>query len=416
MKGRKWFRLFSIALCLVLIGCSSQPAYVKEYETTYKDYDSMADLMQKHGLIFGTCYNPGCLRDEDYMDLVKRHFNSLTCTNEMKAYSLLDQNASIKSTDGMPVMNYTTADEMLDYAAEEGIKVRGHVLVWDAYMCDWFFREGYQSDGAYVDRATLLSRLEYYITEVVTHFEEKYPGVVYCWDVVNEAVGDNDKEYDVNDRRHIRTIRDQNPNRFKEIIGDDYVEQSFLFARNVVDSLNANIDLYYNDFNAFQTVKCDAICNLIDDINHFDIDASGEPRKLCDGVGMQGYIGGYGTQEGCLDKNILKLIEQAIKKYGELGVKIQFTEMSVRNFNGDAESRKKHAEFCKDLFDMILRLKVKENQPIDGVILWTILDEPDYEPGTYNYSLCSTYGGLFTKDYRAKDSFILIHDLAKNYE
>ena len=43
---------------------------------------------------------------------------------------------------------------------------------------------------------------ESYITQVVTHFEETFPGVVYCWDVVNEAVGDNAGEYKPADARH----------------------------------------------------------------------------------------------------------------------------------------------------------------------------------------------------------------------
>ena len=43
-----------------------------------------------------------------------------------------------------------------------------------------------------------------YIEQVLTHFEENYPGVIYCWDVVNEAVGDNEQEYDSDDLRHVR--------------------------------------------------------------------------------------------------------------------------------------------------------------------------------------------------------------------
>ena len=62
-------------------------------------------------------------------------------------------------------------------------------------MCDWFFREGYKTDGAYVSADVMKNRLKMYIDEVMTHFEEKYPGAIYCWDVVNEAVADNAGEF-----------------------------------------------------------------------------------------------------------------------------------------------------------------------------------------------------------------------------
>lgn len=56
----------------------------------------------------------------------------------MKAYSLLDQSKSRASSDGMPRMNFSAADKMVAWAQENGLGVRGHVLVWDAYMTPWF--------------------------------------------------------------------------------------------------------------------------------------------------------------------------------------------------------------------------------------------------------------------------------------
>ena len=52
----------------------------------------------------------------------------------------------------------------------------------------WFFKKGYQDDGAYVDKETMLARMESYIKQMLEHVQENYPGVIYCWDVVNEAV------------------------------------------------------------------------------------------------------------------------------------------------------------------------------------------------------------------------------------
>ncbi len=46
---------------------------------------------------------------------------------------------------------------------------------------------------------------------------------------------------------------------FYKILGSDYVEQSFLYAKNTVDELGADIKLYYNDYNSFYKSKREEI-------------------------------------------------------------------------------------------------------------------------------------------------------------
>ena len=281
-------RLLTCALALTLL-CACAPVFAEE------EMEPMYTLAAPYGFKLGAPLSFDQLRNQKYLNLVKAHFNSITTTNEMKAYSLLDQQATLKRDDGMPAMNYAMADKMVQWAMDNGIGVRGHVLVWDAYMTEWFYHEDYDVKKPIADRETLMARLEYYITEVVTHFEEKFPGVVYCWDVVNEAVADGPDEYAAGDPRHLRTMRGGAVNGFQKYLGDDYVSLAFLYARNAVDALGADIKLYYNDYNAYFADKAQAIRTLITEVNSSAQDENGNPRKLCDGIGMQGYIGGYGV-------------------------------------------------------------------------------------------------------------------------
>lgn len=377
-------------------------ANVKDATT---NYTSMAKLAEKHGFKFGTVINYSQTEDENYKNLVKYHFNSLTAGNEFKAYSLLDQQKSQKNADGMPVMNYEKADKIISFAKDNGIQMRGHVLVWHAYMSDWFFREGYDTSKKYVSKAMMQKRLQYYIKDVITHFEKKYPGVIYCWDVVNEAVSDS-KAGD--DKRNLRK-----DNQFYKILGSDYVEQAFLYAKNTVEELGANIKLYYNDYNSFYASKREAIVNLVESINQYAKDANGNYRKLCDGIGMQGYIGGYGTQNGCMNDANITDIKTSIEKYASLGCEVQVTEMAVRNYVGTAKMKKKHAEFYKKLFQMLVGINAGESKPLKAVCIWGWVDDPTLTQGSYGYSMNGPYCGLFTELYAVKDSFRYVYDVLK---
>ena len=54
----------------------------------------------------------------------------------------------------------------------------------------WFFARGYEmgENAPLADRETMLARLDGYIRSVMTFVQEEYPGIIYAWDVVNEAI------------------------------------------------------------------------------------------------------------------------------------------------------------------------------------------------------------------------------------
>ena len=222
------------------------------------NYQSLASLAEQYGFKFGTNISSQALNNTELTKLIKYHFNSTTFSNEMKAYSLLKQSASqsnYKNEQSTASIDFTTADKMVEYAKANGLQIRGHVLTWDADMCDWFFREGYTTNGDYVSADVMKYRLQKYIEEVMTHFEQKYPGVIYCWDVVNEAVADNTGEFASDDVRHVRTVRSGKTNLFYDHIGKDYVELAFKYAYETRKTLGAEdrIKLFYNDYNTFAT-------------------------------------------------------------------------------------------------------------------------------------------------------------------
>ena len=363
---------------------------------------SFAELSSKYAYKFGTCISIDTVQNTAYQEMVKKDYNTITATNEFKAYSLLSQVQSMKAN--KPMMNYERADMIAEFAQANGIGIRGHVLVWDAYMKDWFFREGFRKDGAVVSKEVMEERLRSYITDVITHFETKYPGVVYCWDVVNEAVADGANEWVQGNSYHLRKTRGGAKNMFYETLGEDYVLFAFKCARETVNSLGADIKLFYNDYSTFYANKRGAICRLIKYLN--------KDEKLCDGVGMQGYIGGYGRQEGCLNAKDLVQIKQTIKMYSDLGVEVQLTEVAVRNYKNDESTMKKHALFCAKLIYAVQEA-VLEGANFTGLTIWGIKDNPQLKERDYSYKMNGPYCGLYDNDLQPKESYYEVYNALK---
>ena len=395
--------LLALVVCLLPLG-----ALAEESGKAADDYEPLYTFAEPYGFKLGGCFGAQDMNNGTYLSFLKRHFNSLTCTNETKAYSLLDQYASRHSEDGMPRMNFTMADKMVGWAEKYGIKVRGHVLVWDAYMTTWFFHEEYDDKKPLADQETMRARLASYIDQVITHFEEKFPGVIYCWDVVNEAIGDNAGEWDSSDGRHLRTTRSGTSNIFLDNVGSDYVEYSFLCARDTVERLGADIKLFYNDYNLFMKEKRDAAVALAESINLYAQADNGEFRRLIDGIGMQGYMGGYGTQDGCLDPKIITNVKESIEIYSSLGLEVQLTEMAVRNF--DRTKAAEHCEFYSRLFsEVFMKANTGDSNPLTAVCIWGMVDAPANATG-YVYNLNSPYGCLLTSNYQIKTCFDAIYN------
>lgn len=312
-------------------------SYSPLYENTEKNY----------GFSFGAVIGNAAFKDSNYTDVLSKHFSSLTVDNDLKMYSLLDQDATVANAngDGMPVLRKDgTGEAMVKWAYENGIGVRGHTIVCDTAMstnCKYFFHEDYDTSKPLASKEVMLERLRSFITQTIMYFEEKYPGTIHTWDVVNEAIATGSGDYTTGDARQIQ-ITD---NMFYDTIGDDYVEYSFLYAREAVNNLkelypdrDINIKLFYNDFNCFEYKKRNAICALAESIQAFGQEQG--MGNLIDGVGMQCYLGTTGKGASELSDALLQTstkktassIPNAVFKFHDLGLDVQFTELTIRNY------------------------------------------------------------------------------------
>ena len=322
-------------------------------------------------------------------DLIKKHYNSLTLGNELKPDSVLDQALSQKyvaetGDDTMPQISLNEADEMLKFAGENKIPVRGHVLVWHSQTPDWFFKENFDPNGAWVSKDKMTKRLENYIKTVMETLKKDYPDVeFYAWDVVNEAASD------------AGTIRDAGSNNevngqsaWVKVYGDQsYIPLAFEFAKKYAP---AGCKLFYNDYNEYSPNKQ---AYIISDILKPLVE-----KNLIDGVGMQSHISmSYPT---------IDLYKSAMQQYADLGLEIQVTELDVSEKSNEYADQLALAQRYQDVFKMYKEMK-DSGVNLSAVVLWGITDSTSWIGG---------YPLLFDKDYQAKPSYYAVIDTDSEVE
>ncbi|RPI20208.1 MAG: endo-1,4-beta-xylanase [Acidobacteria bacterium] len=217
-------------------------------------------------------------RDAVAMNLISRHFNTVTPENILKWEKV---HPEPERYDFGPV------DRLLEVTESQGILLIGHTLVWHQQTPRWVFKS---ASGEPMDRDALLERLRAHITAVVG----RYKGRIGGWDVVNEAFEDDG------------TVR-KTP--WSQIIGEDFIAKAFEFAHQA----DPDAELYYNDYNLWKPAKRDAAARLVRQLLDRGVPV--------DGIGEQGHW--------LINDPPLDLIEAAIVPFGKLGVKVVITELDV---------------------------------------------------------------------------------------
>ena len=391
MRLRKWsigvYVALGLALCLTGCGQSEQKETKNQPTTAAVTASAVTDSKSEAKTLkeafdgdfkVGVTTTSGYLSEEDRVTQIKENFNSITMENEMKPESLLDWEGSEKSKDGMPAIKEETLEKALKAAQEAGIPLRGHTLVWHSQTPEWFFSKKYDPSKGYVDKATMKKRMESYIKQVLSYCKENYPGVVYAWDVVNEAVGD-DGNY-------------RTESMWYETYGDfSDITDAFTFARKYAEE---GTKLFLNDYNEYMAQKRDLLYAKVVELH----DAG-----ILDGVGMQSHWD--------MDFPSVDLFETALEKYASIdGIEIQLTEIDMHNNDDSEEGLKKQAERYKEFFDVITKMKREGTANITSVTFWGLKDGESWLSGMKGET---SYPLLFTDDMEKKPCYDSILEAGK---
>ncbi|WP_293783218.1 endo-1,4-beta-xylanase [uncultured Pedobacter sp.] len=347
-----------LAVPLLLAGFMFSAYQNKELNTK-----GLKDYYQKYFPI-GVAVTPWDLGG-DKRNLILSQFNSVTAENAMKM-------GPIHPTEN--TYNWKMADSIASFARVNGLKLRGHCLVWHNQTPRWLFKN---EDGSSVSKETLLKRIQTHINTVVSRYKKD----IYAWDVVNEVIAD--------DSAYFR----KSP--LYQIAGEDFVEMAFRYAHQA----DPDAQLFYNDYNTEQPLKREKIYKMLKGLL-----AKGVPIH---GVGLQGHWSVNNPSRSELEKSIAL--------FSSLGLKIQITELDVSVYSGHqggrliqgntsssteqftTEMEEKQLQQYKMIFEVLRKYKAN----ITGVTFWNLSDQYSWldNRGRKNYPL------LFDQELKPKKAY-----------
>ena len=236
-----------ISLMTVLLTVCAA-TFAQGLKDVYKDY-----------FLIGVAVNQRNVTNAERQALIKKEFSSMTAENDMKPEPTEPRQGQF---------NWEGADRIANFARQNGIKLRGHCLMWHSQIGRWMTDDNPTKEVFY-------QRMKNHIEAVVS----RYKDVVYAWDVVNEAMTDDANAEDP----YRQSV-------MYKLCGDEFIAKAFEYAH----AADPNALLFYNDYNECDSVKSLRIYNMVKKMKD-----AGVPIH---GIGMQGHYNIYGPKEEDVDK------------------------------------------------------------------------------------------------------------------
>ncbi|GAK41760.1 hypothetical protein TCA2_4252 [Paenibacillus sp. TCA20] len=320
--------------------------------------------------LIGNIVNPATF-DETRLKLLTKHYNVVTFENDMKPDYAYDTNKAF---------DFTAEDALVKRVQDAGLDIHGHVLVWHAQSPTWLHTA---ASGEPLSREEALNNLRTHVKTVVEHFGDQ----VISWDVVNEAMNDNP----ANPTDWKNALRNSG---WLQAIGPDFIEESFLAAKEVIDENGWDIKLYYNDYNDDNQNKSTAIYSMVKELNEkYAADHPGE--KLIDGIGMQAHYN-LGTR--------IDNVRMSLERFSSLGVEVSVTELDIMAGTNSVmtETEEKQQAY---LYAQLMDLYKKNSEHIPRVTFWGLNDSTSWR--------AEQNPTLFDKDFQAKEAYYAVNDPEK---
>jgi len=338
----------------------------------------------KDDFLIGAALGVSIIKQQDpkLVALINKDFNSITPENCQKWGEIRNEDGSWKWQD---------SDAIVDFAGKHNLHMVGHTLGWHSQIPESVFKN---KDGSYISKDALAKKQQEHITTLV----DRYKGKIDAWDVVNEAMGDDNK---------------MRPSHWYNIMGDDFLVNAF----NLAHETDPKAHLMYNDYNNEQEGKRNATIEMLKRLQ--------KRNAPIHGLGMQAHVG---------IASDMKNFEDSIIAYSKLGLRIHLTELDidvlpsvwnlpVAEISTRFEYKPERDPYIKGLpkeideqlakaYESLFKILIKHKDKIDRVTFWGVSDDASWLngfpiPGRTNYPL------LFDRNQQPKSAYFRLLDLKK---
>ncbi|TDC43939.1 endo-1,4-beta-xylanase [Micromonospora sp. KC213] len=287
----------------------------------------------KAGLFFGVAASPNRLHP-----IVGQEFNQLTPENDMKPDRIATSSGGLQNTGG--------ADTLVNHARSNNMLVRGHTLVWHS--------QAGALQGA--SQATLNT----FIGNAINRWGSR----IAYWDVVNEALEDNNTGRRRNQWPHSMNRDANGDGDFFDAGDTDVIRDSFIRAKQVVQAGGLTTKLCINDYDVEGLTVRGGTPNrkanaLYDIVRTY--------RQYIDCVGFQAH---FNDNPNSIITNDL---QANIQRFADLGVEVHLSELDIDDDlsnndigAGQAENYRKVVRACLNV------------AKCTGITVWGISDSESW--------------------------------------
>ena len=287
------YRRRFLAAGLALLG--TRAADLRSSGSLAAEAIALRKLAAEKGLIYGTTIAARQITgDRPFLDLVRQEAGLVVAENEMK-WQVMNR--------GSPGDNdFAPADTIANFAAANGLVLRGHNLLWYHRTPSWYFD---LTDRREQERAVI---------DHIGQLAGRYRGRIHSWDVVNEPIEPKDGRPD-----GLRTAV------FLETLGPEYLELAYHTARDTDPDARLVVNEYDVELDApEQEARRVALLRLLERMRR-----SGTP---VDAVGIQAHLTAAGGPPFSAP-----LLRRFLADIASLGLTIQITELDVTDEHAPAQ-------------------------------------------------------------------------------
>jgi endo-1,4-beta-xylanase len=323
-----------LALAAAMPAGSSTSLFAPDLQVANRTGTGLRDLAAPAGLLIGAAADAPYFSDPNYVQALGGE------------YSLIVPENDLKFAETEPAQNqysFCAADQLLAFAQVNGMKMRGHNLVWSQNLPSWLTSGNFSS-------AQVAGIMEDHINTVAGH----YKGQLADWDVVNEAVS-NSAPYGLDETSF-----------WYQQLGSGYPDTAFRLAH----AADPNAKLFYNDYGGEGSgAKSDAIYSLVQGMI-----SRGVPIN---GVGLEMHLTLSGPpSESDISANMARL--------GALGLEVHVSEMDVRlpvdgSGNASAADLASQATLYQNVF-----AACQANSNCTAFLTWGVTDLHSWIPSSFH--------------------------------